>query len=212
MKMLMLILAVLAFLTVLKGTIMSNTEQPKYTVIITENNIELRGYPPVVLAEVEVSGERKEAIQQGFKILADYIFGNNVSTTKMEMTSPVTSELNEKLAMTTPVMQQSQGDKWKVRFVMPADYTLDTLPRPNSSSVHLISMPAKRFVVVSFSGLAGDDNIRLHTKELEAYISEKNLKTSGSPVLAFYNPPWTLPFLRRNEVMIEVLSNSKALV
>ena len=87
---------------------------------------------------------------------------------------------------------------------MPAGYTLDTLPKPNSSSVKLISIPAKRFVVIRFSGLAGEDNIQLHTKELKAYISEQNLKTIGSPVLAFYNPPWTLPFLRRNEVMIEV--------
>ena len=204
MKILILIFVVLAILAALAGTIMSNVEQPKYRVILSENNIELREYAPMLLAEVEVSGERKEAIKQGFKMLADYIFGNNVSKTKMEMTAPVTSELNEKLAMTAPVMQQGQGDKWKVRFVMPAGYTLDTLPEPNSSNVNVISAPAKRFVVIRFSGMTGDDNIQLHTEELKAYILEKNLKTIGSPVLAFYNQPWTLPFLRRNEVMIEV--------
>jgi len=204
MKILILILVVLAILAALTGTIMSNVEQPKYTVIRSENNIELREYAPMLIAEVEVSGKRKEAINQGFKMLADYIFGNNVSKTKIEMTAPVTSELNEKLAMTAPVMQQGQGDKWKVRFVMPAGYSIDTLPKPNSSSVNLISIPAKHFVAIRFSGLAGEDNIQHHTEELKAYISEQNLKTIGSPVLAFYNPPWTLPILRRNEVMIEV--------
>jgi len=211
MKILIGILVVLAIIAALAGTIMSNVEQPKYKVILSENNIEVREYAPMVLAEVEVSGERKEAINQGFKMLADYIFGNNVSKTKMEMTAPVTSELNEKLAMTAPVMQQGQGDKWKVRFVMPASYTIDTLPTPNSSSVNLISIPAKRFVVIRFSGLAGEENIQLQTEELKAYISEQNLKTIGSSVLAFYNPPWTLPFLRRNELMIEVPFTSRAL-
>jgi len=204
MKILILISVVLVILAALLGTLMSHVEQPKYRVILAENNIELREYAPLLLAEVEVSGERKEAINQGFKMLADYIFGNNVSKTKMGMTAPVTSELNEKLAMTAPVMQQGQEDKWKVRFVMPTGYTLDTLPKPNSSRINLIPIPTKRFVVIRFSGLAGEDNIQLHTEELKAYISEKKLKTVGSPVLAFYNPPWTLPFLRRNEVMIEV--------
>ncbi len=159
MKLLILILVVIVILAALAGTIMSNVEQPKYVVIQTENNIELREYAPMVIAEVEVSGERKEAINQGFKMLADYIFGNNVSKTKMEMTAPVTSELNEKLAMTAPVMQQGQGDKWKVRFVMPAGYNIDTLSKLNSSSVNLISIPAKRFVVIRFSGVAKEDNI-----------------------------------------------------
>jgi len=211
MKILILIFVVLSILAALAGTIMSNVEQPKYRVILSENNIELREYAPMLLAEVEVSGERKEAIKQGFKMLADYIFGNNVSKKKMEMTAPVTSELNEKLAMTAPVMQQGQGDKWKVRFVMPAGYNIDTLPKPNSSSVNLISIPAKRFVVIRFSGWAGEDNIQLHTEELKAYISEQNLKTAGNLVLAFYNPPWTLPFLRRNEVMIEVPFTTRTL-
>jgi len=211
MKTLILIFVALAILAALAGTIMSNVEQPKYRVILSDNNIELREYAPMLLAEVEVSGERKEAINKGFKMLADYIFGNNISKTKMAMTAPVTSELNEKLAMTAPVMQQGQRDKWKVRFVMPAGYTLDTLPKPNSSSVNLISIPAKRFVVIRFSGLAGEDNIQLHTDELKAYISEQNLKTIGSPILAFYNPPWTLPFLRRHEVMIELPFTSREL-
>ncbi len=187
---------------------MTSVEQPKYELLQSENNIELREYASMVLAEVEVSGERKEAINQGFKILANYIFGDNVSKKQMEMTAPVTSELNEKLAMLAPVMQQGQGDKWKVRFVMPSAYDIDTLPKPNSLSVNLISIPSKRFAVIRFSDLAEENNIKLNTEELVAYITEKNFKTMGGPILAFYNPPWTLPSLRHNEVMIEVTFNS----
>ncbi|MBA3721220.1 MAG: heme-binding protein [Parachlamydiaceae bacterium] len=183
---------------------MSNVDQPKYNVITSNNNIELRYYEPMLLAEVEIAGERKEAITNGFKILADYIFGNNISKTKIKITAPVTSELNEKLAMTAPVMQQGSGGKWKVRFVMPAGYTIDTLPQPNSSYVKLISMPAKRFAVIRFSGLADEDSLHVHAEKLKAYTAEHHLKTIGNQILAFYNPPWTLPFLRRNEVMIEV--------
>lgn len=183
---------------------MSNVEQPKYRVLRSKGNIELREYETMIIAEVEVSGERKEAIGQGFKILADFIFGNNVSQKRMEMTAPVTNQLTEKMAMTAPVMQEGDMGKWKVRFVMPAKYSLETLPKPNSNEVTLIPVPAKRFVVIRFSGLAGDVSIKQHTQELEAYLLAENLNAIGNPILAFYNPPWTVPFLRRNEVMIEV--------
>jgi len=211
MKILIPILAFIAILVIIAGTIMSHVEQPKYNVITSNNNIEVRDYAPMLLAEVEVTGEQKKAINEGFKILADYIFGNNLSQKKMEMTAPVTTELNEKLSMTAPVMQEGEDKKWKVRFVMPEGYTLETLPKPNSPSVNLISIPAKRFAVISFSGFASEDNIQLQKKELKAYISEQNIKTIGTPILAFYNPPWTLPFLRRNEVLIEVPLNLKGL-
>ena len=169
---------------------MSNVEQPKYKVLRSKGNIELREYEPVIIAEVEVSGERKEAIRQGFKLLADFIFGNNVSKKKMQMTAPV--------------MQEKYMCKWKVRFVMPITYSLERLPKPNSKEVSLIPVPANHFAVIRFSGLADDASIKQNTQELEGYIFSDNLKMIGKPILAFYNPPWTIPFLRRNEVMIEV--------
>lgn len=197
---LIFIIILMAFL----GNIMSNVEQPKYEVLRSKGNIELREYEPMIIAEVEVSGERKEAIRQGFKILADFIFGNNVSKKRMEMTAPITNQLSKKMAMTAPVMQEEDMDKWKVRFVMPAKYSLETLPKPNCNAVTLIPVPAKRFAVIRFSGLADDASIKQHTQELEAYIFAVNIKMIGKPVFAFYNPPWTVPFLRRNEVMIEI--------
>jgi hypothetical protein len=183
---------------------MSNVEQPDYKLVTSEGNIEIRDYFPMILAEVEVSGERKQAISEGFKILANYIFGNNTSNKKMEMTAPVTNELSEKMAMTAPVLQEQHIDKWKIRFVMPKKYSFESLPKPNSKDVTLIPLPARRFVVIQFSGLANDENIKRHTEELEAYIVDKQLNPIGGTVLAFYNPPWTIPFLRRNEVMIEI--------
>lgn len=183
---------------------MSKAEQPKYKIVSVKGTIEVREYEPMIVAEVEVSGERKEAIRQGFKVLADYIFGNNVSNKKMDMMAPVTNQLSEKIAMTAPVMQEECMEHWKVRFVMPAKYSLETLPKPNSNEVVLITVPAKRFAVIRFSGFAEDVSIKQHTQELEAYVLSQNLKVVGKPVLAFYNPPWTLPFLRRNEVMIEI--------
>ena len=183
---------------------MSHAEQPQYMLIRSTGDIEIRDYSPMILAEVEVSGERKQAIREGFKILADYIFGNNTSNKKMEMNEPVTNEHSEKMAMTAPVIQEKHRNHWKVRFVMPKIYTLENLPKPNSKDVALIPFPRRIFVVIRFSGLADDENIKQHTDELKAFILAEKLKPIGEPILAFYNPPWTLPFLRRNEVMIEI--------
>lgn len=181
---------------------MSHVEQPSYTPVTFDGNIEIRDYRPMILAEVEVLGQRKQAINEGFKILADYIFGNNTLDQKMEMKAPF--EVSEKMAMTAPVLQQQHMDKWKVRFVMPKKYSLDTVPKPNSKDVTLIPLPAKRFAVIQFTGVADDENIKLHTDELKAYVFAKELQQVGQPIFAFYSPPWTLPFLRRNEVMLEI--------
>lgn len=183
---------------------MSNVEQPDYKLVTSKKNIEIRDYAPMILAEVEVSGERKQAIKEGFKILADYIFGNNTSNKKLETPAQVTNEISEKMAMTAPVTQEQHLDQWKIKFVMPKKYTLETLPKPNSKNVVLIPVPAKRFAVIRFNGLPDDENLKEHTKELQAYISGEKLNPVGEPIFAFYNPPWTLPFLRRNEVMIEI--------
>lgn len=204
MKPVIIALVLLGILLLLAGTLMSQVEEPHYKVIDSSDNIEVREYDPIVIAEVEVSGNRKEAVNEGFKILADYIFGNNLPSSKIEMTAPVTLKKSEKLSMTAPVMQQSSGDNWQVRFVMPAGYTLDTLPKPNTSRIKLISIPSQRFAVIRFSGFAKDKAIEQQTKELQDYISVHNLKTDEVPILAFYNPPWTLPFLRRNEIMFKI--------
>lgn len=189
---------------VLWGPIVSNVEQARYTVIERHGNIEIRDYPPMIVAQVEVPGDRQEAISRGFRMIADYIFGNNVSTEKVEMTAPVIQQKSEKIAMTAPVTQIADGKSWFVRFVMPQKYTLKTLPKPNNEAVKLIEVPGGRYAVIRFSGLGSKQNLERYTVELESFISKNHLRPIAQPTYAFFNPPWTLPFLRRNEIMIEV--------
>ncbi len=182
----------------------SNVEHAKYEVVETHEAIEIRNYAPHIVAEVTVSGERKEAINQGFRLIADYIFGNNTASSKMAMTAPVIQQPSEKIAMTAPVIQQGSGGQWNVRFVMPANYTLATIPKPNNTAVTLHEIASKRFAAIRFSGMAGEETLKEKTDALNAFIADKKLKTLSTPTFAFYNPPWTLPFLRRNEVMVEI--------
>ncbi len=197
-------LIVLLLAALLWGPIMSRTEQARYTIIEKHDNIELREYAPMIVAETETFGERKEAINKGFRIIADYIFGNNHGSQKVAMTAPVIQEQGQKIAMTAPVTQQGDGKSWKIRFVMPNQYTLDTLPKPNNNVVQLVEIPARRFASIRFSGLAGTDDLKRQEDELKAYLQKNDIKIVAPPTYAFYDPPWNLPFLRRNEVMIQI--------
>jgi SOUL heme-binding protein len=203
------VVAVVLLGAALWGPIVSNVEQPKYQVVESSGNIEIRDYAPQIVAEAEVAGDRRDAIGKGFRIIADYIFGNNTSALKMPMTAPVTQQGNEKIAMTAPVTQQGDGNIWRVRFVMPSSYTIETLPKPNNPAVKLKEIGAKRYAVIRFSGMAGEDSLKRRTEELNAFISVKNLTPLSDPTYAFYNPPWTLPFLRRNEVMVEIHASAR---
>jgi hypothetical protein len=198
------IVVVLLLGAALWGPIVSNVEHPKYTLVERSGAIEIRDYAPMIVAETEVRGDRREAISKGFRLIADYIFGNNTAAQKVPMTAPVTQQDSEKIAMTAPVTQQG-GDTWRVRFIMPSKYTMETLPKPNNPAVVLKEIPGKRFAVIRFSGMGGKDSLDRHTKELQEFISAKQLTSLSSPTYAFYNPPWTLPFLRRNEVMVETV-------
>ena len=198
------VVAVVLLGAALWGPIVSNVEQPKYQVVESSGNVEIRDYAPMIVAEAEVSGDRRDAIGKGFRIIADYIFGNNTAAQKVPMTAPVTQQGSEKIAMTAPVTQQGDGNTWRVRFIMPSSYTMETLPKPNNPAVKLKEIGAKRYAVIRFSGMAGEDSLKRRTEELNAFISAKNLTPLSAPTYAFYNPPWTLPFLRRNEVMVEI--------
>ena len=185
------------------------TEEPKFTLLEKDQFFELRLYEPKILAEVLVSGTMREASSKGFRLIADFIFGNNIATSgkseKISMTAPVLIEPHaEKISMTAPVNVEQSGAGWKVNFVMPSQYTLETLPKPNNPLVKIKPIPAKKFAVIQFSGLVDEEKMAKKVTDLEQWISTKQLKVLGNAELARYNPPWTLPFLRRNEVMIEV--------
>jgi SOUL heme-binding protein len=198
------IIGVTLLAAALWGPIVSNVEQPKYQVVKSSGNIEIRDYAPMIVAEVDIPGERRDAIGKGFRIIANYIFGNNSSAQKVPMTAPVTQQDSEKIAMTAPVTQQGDGNTWRVRFIMPSSYTRGTLPKPHNPAVELKEIAAKRYAVIRFSGMAGEDSLKRRTKELNDWVVAKNLSPVSKPIYAFYNPPWTLPFLRRNEVMVEI--------
>jgi hypothetical protein len=185
------------------GPVMSRVEQPDYKVETSDGAIETRAYGPMIAAEAVVEGERKEAINQGFRLIAAYIFGANQPKAKIEMTAPVEQQ-KQTIAMTAPVSQQASGASWTVRFIMPHNWTMETLPAPNDARVSLRPIPARRFVALRFSGFTTDAAITRRIDELRRYAADHRLATNGEPVLAFFNPPWTLPFLRRNEVMLEL--------
>ena len=189
-------------------------EEAKYRVIEQAGEFEMRVYDPKIIAEVEVPGTLKEASSAGFKLIADYIFGNNTSRTKLDgnekinMTAPVTMQqseqiVSEKISMTAPVTMEQTDQKWRMHFVMPSEYTLDTLPKPNNPAVTIRQVPGAKYAVIRFSGFAGEAKVERMTAELEKWLKGKNIKAIGNPELARYNPPWTLPFMRRNEVLIK---------
>jgi effector-binding domain-containing protein len=188
----------------LAGPVMSNVEKPDYKVIQTERNIEIRQYEPMIIAEVEVDGKREDAIREGFRLIADYIFGNNTVQRDIAMTAPVQQQESQKIAMTAPVQQQSTGRSWQISFVMPSKYSMETLPEPKNDRVRLKEIMTKKFVVIKFSGTNSNENVTEHENQLMNYIEANQIKIIDSPKYAFYNAPWTLPFMRRNEVMIEI--------
>ena len=195
------------------------TEQLGYDVVETAKgpngeDFSLRAYAPVLVAEVTVSGTRKEAANAGFRLLADYIFGNNLAAQGTEaetiaMTAPVVQApaqpTKQTIAMTAPVIQDPTGpDQWAVQFVMPKAYTLATLPKPKNSAVTLRELPARTVAAVQFSGWATAETLAKHQAALQAWVAAQNWPVQGGVQLAFYNPPWTLPWWRRNEVWVAV--------
>ena len=183
------------------------TEEPAHTVSIKEESFEVRDYPALIAAEVTVSGSRSEAVSSGFKLLAGYIFGGNTRQQRIAMTAPVLQENSSSsvtIPMTAPVTQTAQGNQWTIRFMMPAAYTLDSLPVPDNPQVRLRVVPATRVAVVRFSGLAGEDSIVEKTAELDAFVTRRQLLATGPATLARYDPPWTPWFMRRNELMLPI--------
>ncbi|MGK0440340.1 MAG: hypothetical protein ACJA0N_000126 [Pseudohongiellaceae bacterium] len=182
-------------------------DEPKYAVIEKFENFELRAYNSMIVAETKVSGSLDEASSAGFKVIADYIFGNNTLRTgdseKVRMTTPVTiAPQSKKISMTAPVSIKQTEGQWLMHFVMPDEYTLDTLPTPNNPAVSLRKVPVRKYAVIRFSGFAGETKIAKKTTELMTWLKSKEITPIGEPEIARYNPPWTLPFFRRNEIMV----------
>ncbi len=196
------------------GEIVMAIEEPNFEVIETSDDIEYRRYQPFVIAQTIVAtDERSEANSIGFRRLFQYISGANTAREKIQMTAPViqsdsastaASAKGEKIAMTAPVQQSATEAGWKVAFVLPLHFTMDTAPRPGSSDIELHQVQARTMAVLGFSGRWTDRNIRQHQTELMSKLEKTDVKIIGEPEFAAYNAPFRPPFMRRNEVMVEI--------
>lgn len=166
----------------------------------------------MIIAETTVDGDMDSASNRGFQLIAGYIFGNNE---RIAMTAPVVAEA-QKIAMTAPVSIEPQNaedskmagaQRWRIHFVMPSQYTLATLPKPLNPQVQLREIPAKTFATLTYSGINTESTVQEKTEQLLNWLKTQKIETIGKPQLARYNPPWTLPFLRRNEILQEINAN-----
>jgi hypothetical protein len=181
------------------------TDEAKYTVVEKSGNFEVRDYKPQLLVETVVNSSLEEAGNQAFQKLFRYISGANQSSRSIAMTAPVAQEARgEKIAMTAPVGQAKAPGGWAVSFMMPASYTLQTLPVPTDPSLTIRSIPARRMAVVRYTGTWSEARYLSHKTRLETWIREKRLVVEGEPVWARYNPPFMPWFLRRNEILIPI--------
>ena len=193
------------------STVMA-TEEPKFTVIEKSEPFELRTYTPQLVAEVKVEGDLDTASSQGFRLIAAFIFGQNQVSEKISMTAPVAIETarSTKIAMTVPVGIEAGKDSWKgvnqwvFSFVMPSEYTMATLPKPLNPLVTIRELPAQKRAAITFSGFYNEAKVLEKTKTLEEWIKSKQWQAIGNPQFARYNPPWSIPFMRRNEILITV--------
>ncbi len=180
-------------------------EKAKYEVIESDENFELRQYAPQIVAETFVAGNFKEVGNVGFRRLYDYINGNNVKNRNIAMTAPVTQEAkSEKIAMTAPVTQESVQGQWRITFLMPAEYTLETLPKPLDPLVQLREEPGYLMAAIRYSGTWSQKRYEKNLALLQEAIEKRGLKPDGQPIWARYDPPFMPWFLRRNEVLIRV--------
>ena len=181
----------------------NGTEEPPFTVQRQVRGVEIRHYGPRIAAETTIDADEEKARSEGFRRLAGYIFGGNTTKSKIAMTAPVAQQSSEKIAMTAPVAAQRDGSgQWVIRFFTPVEYTMETLPTPNDERVRLVDVPAETVAVLRYSGIASPAAVASHTGELLTTLRDNGFEPKGEPFSWFYDPPWTIPFRRRNEVVV----------
>ena len=190
----------------------SGTEEPVYAAVAQVGDVEIRRYGERIAAQTVVTGDNAAARNAGFQRLAGYIFGGNSRRQSISMTAPVAQSDSaaagagsQTISMTAPVAQTpSGGGRWTVQFFMPAAYTMETLPVPRDPSVELVVVPAETYAVLQFSGRGSVRAVDARTAELLSGLTGSGWHPNAEPVAWFYDPPWTLPPLRRNEVAVRV--------
>ena len=182
-------------------------EKPGYKVLYQEGKLEYRLYQPYIVAETEVVGEEsyKAASNEGFMRLFRYISGGNIDQASIAMTAPVQRHrVSEDIAMTTPVQRLPTAQGWKVAFMLPSQYAIDDAPVPVDPRVVIRPMPERLMAVLRYSGRWTERNLVKYEQRLRERLQEHGIEVMGVTESAAYNPPFTPPFMRRNEIMVKV--------
>ncbi len=202
----LIIVAIVLVFWILSGFFPLKVEQAKYTVVEKKKGYEIRKYAPQLVAETVVKGDYQRAINEGFMILAGYIFGDNVSKKKIAMTAPVVERqgISEKIAMTAPVVAGLEKGHRVIAFGMPSGATLANLPKPNNPQITFRMLNARKMAVLRFSWFSGGRRVDAKKRQLLEMLNRDKVKTISAPQYAGYNPPWTPPFMRRHEILVEI--------
>lgn len=180
-------------------------EEPSYSVLETEGEFELRKYSSYIVAETYVEGNFEKVGSNGFRRLADYIGGKNKKKASISMTAPVSQRSeSEKIEMTPPVTQARENQRWRITFMMPSVYSMETLPSPDDDRIAIRHEKPKIVAVIRYSGTWGKERYEDHEIKLMDWIARKGWEIIGAPVWARYDPPFMPWFLRRNEILIPV--------
>ena len=205
-------LLVIVVLWSISGFFGSRVEQADYTVIEIKDGYEIREYPAHIVAQTTVKGSYGESMNNGFRIVAGYIFGGNTKKESIAMTVPVIAQkvggekTSENIAMTAPVVATTDGDSQIISFGMPRSYTLETLPTPNDPRVKIVMIPTKKYAVLQFSGYRSDTRVKDMQEKLASALARDGVATKGSTAYAGYSAPWTPPWMMRNEVLVEIIN------
>jgi DNA gyrase inhibitor GyrI len=178
-----------------------STEEPGYRPLETDGDPQIRDYPALTVAETLVNGPRRDALDQGFRTLADYIFAKSREGEKLPMTVPVMQDSGDPMASDPPLFDDDLEGAWRTRFVMPSGRSRDELPEP-PEGVELVELPARKVAVVSFAGRATDSLLKEQEDRLRGWLAKRGEKSNGEPEYAFYNSPMIPGPLRRNEVWL----------
>lgn len=205
-------LFVIVVLWSISGFFGSRVEQADYTVLEIKDGYEIREYPAHIVAQTMVKGSYGESMNNGFRIVAGYIFGGNTKKESIAMTAPVVAQsgkgekISESIAMTVPVVATTEGDSQIISFGMPRSYTLETLPTPNDPRVKIVMIPTKKYAVLQFSWYRSDARVKNMQEKLASALARDGVATKGNTAYAGYNAPWTPPWMNRNEVLVEIIN------
>ncbi len=182
-------------------------EQPDYEVLVTQDDVEVRRYKKTVIAQVTIQGEHDQAIKAGFQTLANYIFGENEEQSTMEMTAPVFQQnttSNQYLGVTAPLFREHNGSGWTISFVIPEKFDFDSVPDPVDSNIRITEMPERKTAVLRYSGNNNEEKMREAEVKLNEWLTSSGMKAKSSIRWAQYDPPFAIPFLKRNEAQIDI--------